>query len=297
MGRIYQSGVIGLLIITAFSLFSGCDVSTSEREKPETESLNKDRETIELIFGRLPHPNVISSKLEASGTDFDWTFLGIGNYPRPERDTLRAILSGILLSDVSYFIAFDQGDLEKPYFERLNILSGNMCQISKDEQDLLNSAFSASINRRDSLQFLLDQIYFRTTKSLQNGSKNDLSTLFAVASVTENLFITTSLINSYPNDILAEDSRSIILLPLIRTLLEQEPYLEDAMLLLEQGSQSSLGSNLLEHLRIVDSQFDQLNVEENLRNRRVDLVMADSTFIKMRKEIVNARMILYEELE
>ncbi len=296
----FNHGVITFIIFLMLVVLNACDVSTSEREKPagtDQQTLNKDRETIDLIFGRLPHPDKISTKLEATGTDFDWSFLNIRNYPSPETDTLRAILSGILMSDVSYFIAFDQGDFEKPYFERLNNLSGTMCRISKDQQDLLTTAFNESVNRRDSLLILLDKIYARTTQSLQKGNKNDLSTLFAVSSVTENLFITTSLINNYPNDILAEDSRSIILIPMIRTLLEQEPYLEDAMLLIELGSMSSLGLELFEQLRVIDTQFDRLNIDENLRNRRVDLVMRDSTFNTMRREIIKAREILYTAME
>jgi len=287
-------------ILTWFFLLflaGSCSVNTEETERPDgmNTSLNTDREEIDKIGGRVPKPGVITQRLEETGTDFDWSFLQIRDYPRPENDTSQAILSGILTADVGYFISFDQSDFENPYYERLNLLSGEMCRIPRDDLDELNRAFEERGDRRDSLIQLLNTIYDRTTQSLQRGNKGNLAILYTTSDVAEKMFITASLIDNYPKDLLAEDSRAIIIIPLVRTLLEQEPHLEDAILLLEQGKPNGFSTRLKRALQDLDQRFDMLNIDEDLRQRRADLLMADTTFQGLREQIKHVRSMLLEK--
>ncbi|MEJ2005847.1 MAG: hypothetical protein P8X57_13020 [Cyclobacteriaceae bacterium] len=287
-----------ILFLGSACLFQGCSQSPHETEEALENStdMSADRDEIDVIYGRLPEPGVIASRLEATGTDFDWSFLKIGDYPRPESDTSQAIISGMLTADVGYFILFDQADFETPYYNELNMLSGEMCNIPRDELEQLNIAFSANQNRRDSLIQILNTIYSRTTHSLEQGNEGHLAILYTVSNLTENMFITASLIDNYPKDLLAEDSRSIIIIPLVRTLLEQEPNLEDALLLLNRGmDENSFSTTLKNELEYLNRNYDLLNIAESLRNRRADLLMSDTTFQQLRQKIGKIRNILLEK--
>ncbi len=282
------------LILASF--LYGCSSSSTESEIPESTetTMSQEREEIDLIYNRLPQPGIISRRLEETGTDFDWSFLNIGDYPQPAGDTSSAILSGMLTADVSYFIAFDQGQFENTYYERLNMLSGDMCGIPRDEIQVMNHSFRENGNRRDSLLYFLNSIYKRTTESLQSGNEGHLAILYTISNVIENMYINASLINNYPDNLLAEDSRAIIIIPLVRSLLEQEPNLEDAILLLSQGEdKTAFTSGLKTELAQLDRNYDLLNIDGSLRERRADLLMADTTFQQLRGKIGNIREMLF----
>lgn len=284
-------------LFTGILLWSSCDPSVSEDSRPpDSKATVLGEESVQVIFSRLPHPSVLPGQLERTGTDFDWEFLQLKEYPGSPRDTASAILSGLLTADVAYFIAFDQSGFDSPYFSRLNGLSGEMCRIPKNDIESLNKAFEESVNRRDSLQQLLGSVYLRTTESLQKGNNGDYAILFATSYVIENLFITSNLIDNYPDDMLEEDSRSLIIIPLVRLLLEQESNLEDAIKLIREIPETDISKNLLSHMQTIDSYFDRLSIEEDLRNRRADLVMSSSTFQELREEISNTRNMILTEI-
>lgn len=284
---------LAVSLLAGILLWSSCDPSDSEKSRQQDgNAVALGNESVQVIFSRLPHPSVLPAQLERTGTDFDWEFLLLKEYPGSPRDTASAILSGLLTADVAYFIAFDQSGFDSPYFSRLNGLSGEMCRIPKNDIESLNKAFEESVNRRDSLQQLLGSVYMRTTESLQKGNNGDYAILFATSYVIENLFITSSLIDNYPDDMLAEDSRSLIIIPLVRLLLEQESNLEDGIKLIQEIPDTDIGNDLLTHMQTIDGYFDRLSIEEDLRNRRADLVMANSTFKALREEISKTRNVI-----
>ena len=102
------------------------------------------------------------------------------------------------------------------------------------------------------------------------------------------------MIKSYPKDLLPEDSRNLVLTPLMRVILEQEKSVDELVAMLSTVDQEEPVASLIIDLKALQTSYKALNIEEQIKNNRSDLVLTDKNLLditaiveKMRNSIVN----------
>jgi arginine/lysine/ornithine decarboxylase len=108
----------------------------------------------------------------------------------------------------------------------------------------------------------------------------------------EGLYISTGLIKSYPKNILKDDDRNLILTPLIRVVIQQRESVDELVKMLGTVEQSEPITSLLTDLNSLQSSYKAMNIEEQIKNNRSDLILSDknlatltTTIEKLRKSI------------
>ena len=111
-------------------------------------------------------------------------------------------------------------------------------------------------------------------------------------SFVEGLYISTGLIKSYPKNILPDDTRNLILTPLMRVILEQEKSVDELLKMLSTIDQSEPVATMVKDLNELKASYRALNIEEQIDQGRADLVLTDkhlgditTTVEKIRKSI------------
>jgi hypothetical protein len=133
----------------------------------------------------------------------------------------------------------------------------------------------------------------RTDNYLKDDSRNKLAALLLTGSFIEGLYISTGLIKSYPKDMLPDDARNLILTPLMQIILNQENSVNELVKMLGSVEQTEPVLSLLNDLTTLQSNYKALNIEEQIKNNKSNLVLSDKNLIeintiveKMRKSIV-----------
>ena len=94
----------------------------------------------------------------------------------------------------------------------------------------------------------------------------------SVGSYIEGMFLATQVIDNYPNDMLPEDTRNLVLQPLVRVIIEQEQPLLDVIALMKDLPEDEIIDHMIAELsvlRILYAEDLQL-IEEQIDNNTGD---------------------------
>jgi hypothetical protein len=151
--------------------------------------------------------------------------------------------------------------------------------------------FETHISNKDSLTHLLDQTIKKTEIFLKDDSRNKLSALVVTGSFIEGLYISTGLIKTYPKNILPEDKRNLVLTPLMRVVLEQKKSVSELLKMLSSGAvdQTDPITSIVTELKALDQAYTSLNIEEQIKNNRADMILSDKNLEEITKIVEKLR--------
>src|SRR5690606_26290105 len=140
---------------------------------------------------------------------------------------------------------------------------------------------------------LLDESIKQTEKFLKDDTRNKQAALVVAGSFVEGLHISTGLVNSYPKDLLPTDARNVILTPVIQVILNQKKSVSELLKMLSAIEQTDPVSGMVRDLKELEAAYNALNIEDQIKNNRADLVLSDKNLetisavvAKMRQSIV-----------
>lgn len=288
------------LVLSAFLLvgLSACGSSNSDKEKDSDEFKDAEKSLenqIKDVVYNIPSPTEIPYLLQATGADYN---PGLVN-PRTKVDqytthTDKAALNlGVYSSDIGYLTSYEKAQEAIDYLNACKTLADGLGVIGTFDIEILRR-FEANISNKDSLSYLLDETIKQTDKFLKDESRNKLAALVVTGSFVEGLYISTGLIQSYPKDLLPEDARNTVLGPLMRVVLQQRESVSDLLKMLSMVEQTGPIAGIISDLTDLEKAYASLNIEENLKNNRADLVLNDkalgevTTIVeRLRKSIVD----------
>lgn len=268
------------------------DQSQNSKEFEEAEGSLKDQ--IKDLVYNIPSPSEIPYLLQATGAEFNQSLLN----DRKKADTYgsrsdkAALNLGVYTTDIGYLSSYDKTQEAIDYLNASKKLADNLGVIGTFDTEVLKS-FESNIANKDSLASILDKAVKSTDKYLKDDSKNRLAALLLTGSFIEGLYISTGVIKSYPKDILPDDARNLILTPLITVILNQEKSVDEMAKMLASIDQAEPIATLNTDIQALQASYRALNIEEQIKNNRSDLVLTDKhlaeiTLIveKMRNSIV-----------
>jgi arsenate reductase-like glutaredoxin family protein len=102
------------------------------------------------------------------------------------------------------------------------------------------------------------------------------------------------LVASYPKDELPAEVRNTILTPVIQIILKQKPSVSDLVKMLSGVEQTEPVTDLIRNLQDLEKTYEALNIDEQIKNNRGDMVLSDKNLVqiteivsKMRKSITD----------
>jgi hypothetical protein len=282
----------------AFGLMS-CGSSTSDKVNNSEEFKEAQKETlkqqIEEVVYNIPPPTEIPYLLQATGADFNQELLN----PRTKVDQYAtrhdkaALNLGVYAADVGYLSSYEKTQDAISYLSTTKTLAENLNVIGAFDADVLKK-FEENITNKDSLTRLLDTTIKKTENFLKDDNRNKLAALVVTGSFVEGLYISTAVVKNYPKSTLPDESRNIILTPLMRIILQQKISVTELKNMLSALEQTEPVVGIVEDLRKLESAYANLNIEEQIKNNKANLVLTDKNLVeitaiteKLRKSIVD----------
>jgi hypothetical protein len=287
------------LILSAFLMagLSSCGSSSSDKEKISDEFKEAEgslQKQIEEVIYNIPSPTEIPYLLQQTGAEYNESLIN----PRTKTDqyasrTDKAAMNlGVYTADIGYLTSYDKTQEAIDYLNSCKTLADNLGIIGTFDLEILKR-FEANISQKDSLANLLNETVKQTEKFLKDDSRNKLAALVVTGSFVEGLYISTGLIKSYPKNILPDDARNLILTPLMQVVLNQKRSVTDLLKMLTAVEQTDPVSTMVTDLQELEKAYAALNIEDQIKKNRADLVLSDKNLeqisavvTKMRKTIV-----------
>jgi hypothetical protein len=275
---------------------ASCASSSEDKSKnsDDFDEANKSlKNQIEEVVYNIPSPSEIPYLLQATGAEFNETLLHDRNRVDSynTKNDKAALNLGVYVADIGYLTSYDKTQDAIDYLGSCKTLSDNLGLIGTFDSEL-GKQFEANISNKDSLAQLLDRTIKQAEAFLIDDNRNKLASLIVTGSFIEGLYISTGLIKSYPKNILPEDSRNLVLTPLMRVVLEQRKAVTELLKILSSVEQTGNLESITADLKSLEAAYSKLNIEEQIKNNRADLVLTDknleeiTTIVeKVRKDI------------
>lgn len=281
-----------LLMLLTFGVWS-CGSSTKE-ENTNSEEFKEAEESLqnqieELVYN-IPSPSEIPYLLEATGAEYNQSLIN-DKQKADQYSTISdkaALNLGVYAADIGYLSSYGKTQEAIDYLNASKKLADNLGVIGSFDVAVLQS-FESNIGNKDSLAAIINRSIQRTDDYLKDDSRNKLAALMLTGSFVEGLYISTGLIKSYPKNILPDDTRNLILTPLIRVILEQEKSVDELLKMLNTIQQEEPITTLVADLTDLKASYDALNIEEQIKNNRADLVLTDKNLTDITAKVEKIR--------
>lgn len=248
------------------------------------------KQQIEEVVYNIPSPSEIPYLLQATGAEFNESLLNSKtNVEKYTTRTDKAALNlGVYAADIGYLASYEKTQEAIDYLGACKSLADNLNIIGSFDAEILKK-FEQHISNKDSLTYLLDQSIKKTEVFLKDDSRNKLSAMIVAGSFIEGLHISTGLIASYPKNLLPDDKRIQVLTPLTRVVLEQKKSVSELLKMLSSVEQTDPITSLVADLTALEKAYASLNIEEQIKNNRGDLVLSDASLVEITKLVSKLR--------
>jgi hypothetical protein len=281
-------------LILTFALWS-CGSKQAKNEnsdefKQAEESL---KDEIKDVADNIPSPSEIPYLLKATGAEFNQSLLNDRKKADQylNRNDKAAMNLGVYAADIGYLVSYEKTQEAINYLNSSKKLADNLGVLGSFDNQLLKR-FEANISVNDSLSKMVDDAIHQTEKYLRTDNRNKPAALMICGSFVEGLYISTGLIKSYPKDLMKDDDRNLILTPIIRVVIQQRESVDELVKIMGSIEQTESVASLLSDLKSLQDSYRALNIEEQIKNNRSDLVISDKNLAgltsiteKLRKSI------------
>jgi hypothetical protein len=268
------------IVVLAAGL-SSCGSPKEEASKTDEYNDSTDlKKQIEQVVYDIPSPSEIPYLLQATGAEFNGSLVNANSKVDQyvTRTDKAALNLGVYAADIGYLSSYDQTQEAIDYLTACKTLADNLGLIGTFDADVIAS-FERNISNKDSLSHLLDRTIKQTENYLNDDNRNKLSSMVIAGSFIEGLYISTGVIKSYPRNILPDDKRNLVLTPIMRIILEQKKSVSDLIKMLSAVDQTEPITAILADLKELEKTYLELNIEEQIRNNRSDLVLTDKNLV------------------
>ncbi len=292
-----KSLVLNALSMALLGTLIACGGSSEDTSKESAEfdaAKEELKQKIEEVTYKIPSPTEVPYLIEATGADYNADLLNpkeaVDNYLTTF--TRAAVNLGIYASDVAYLSTYGKTQESLDYLQTIKKLADHLGVISAIDEIALKR-FENNIDSKDSLEVLINETVDNVDKYLKNEQRNKVAALVTAGSFVEGLYISTTLVKTYPKDLLPEAQRNIILTPVIKIILDQRVGIAETIKLLESVESDEEVVQLIADFNALLKSYEELNIEEQIKNNQADLMLSDETLKSITKQVdkIRARLI------
>ncbi|MCB0494505.1 MAG: hypothetical protein KDC79_00090 [Cyclobacteriaceae bacterium] len=270
--------VLSVVFFVALIACGGKKESSNDESAEFDAAKEELKQKIEDVAYNIPPPTEMPYLIEATGADYNSDFVNskesVDNYMSTFDKS--AVNLGIYASDIAYLSSYHQTQESLDYLQTVKQLADHLGVVSAMDEVVIKR-FEANIDSEDSLKVLINQAVDNVDKYLKDEQRNKVAALVTAGSFVEGLYISTAIVNTYPKDLLPEDQRNIILTPIIKIILDQKGAIDEVLKLLKSVDQDEEVAQLTTDFEQLQKAYGELNIDEQIKNNRADLMLSDKT--------------------
>jgi hypothetical protein len=172
------------------------------------------------FFSNLKAPAEVAAQLQATAAEFNANLMNdpklSSGYATSEEKAAANL--GVYLADLNYSVAYKQSANTKELFTAANELS-KYVGLEQGILDFLMKRYNDNIAQNDSVKAVVNELFEKSTANLQGTAREKLVGIAMAGYQIENLHLALGVLESYPKDMLPEDARTQILIPVFRLVL------------------------------------------------------------------------------
>lgn len=289
---------VSLLLISAFFLAScGGGQQTEETSEDTEASAEFDEAKTEVISGinqvikDLPPPSEVPYLLMATGSDYDPDLVNpldkLDSYTSPASKA--ALNLGVYTTDVGYLASYEKAQPSLEYVSACQKLAESLGIASAMDIELIGR-FERNLNNKDSLKILVDEVLARTGERLDAMDRLSVAGLVLGGTYIEGLYISTTLIENYPDD-LPDETSTLILEPLIKIVIDQGQSLDDLIKVMDDLGENEDISALKSDLKAINQIYDSelAEVSKQISENTGDLVLEREVLASLTDKVQEIR--------
>jgi len=284
------SKILSLLFIISVSACTP-DKSSEEAATEEFDQAEKQlKDQIEEIVYHIPPPAEIPYILQATGVEFNEGLINdIGKAETYRNDNNKAALNlGIYATDIGYLSNYEKAQKALSYLTNVKPLADQIGVTGALEQQVVQR-FESNLSTKDSLTTIINEVIENADEHLKDNDRNEAAAMMLAGTFTEGLYIACSLVRDYPRDILSEENRKLILIPLVTLILEQEQPLADLTKLLGSLESNATTTELVGMTTDLATKYSDLNIQEKIRNNEGVSLLEDESLAGVTEQVIKIR--------
>ncbi len=250
-----------------------------------TESEKKIVAEIDKVIHDMPPPTEVPFLLKETGADYDASLLNdLANVESHTTNRDKAALNaGVYATDIGYLSSYEQVENALSYLEACQKLAESIGAGSVFNVELMGR-FEQNLGTPDSLIAIVNDVMANAETNLENSDKLTSVALVLVGSYIEGMYLATQVIDNYPDDMLPEDARNLILQPLVRVIIEQEQPLLDVIALMKDLPEDDIIDHMIAELSVLRIlyQDDLAKIEQQIEENQGNFQLKPS----MLKDII-----------
>jgi len=267
-----------LVILTGFALSIACSPQKKE-DQSKSEAFDKAEaevnEQIKEVITEMPSPSEIPFLLMETGVEYSPSLIhDLKDIDSYTTNAKKALNLGIYSTDVAYLSAYDKSQKALKYVSSLKPIADQLALSSAFDPETIKQ-FEANLDNTDSLAHIINEAVANADAHLKSTERPKISALLLTGSFIEGLYIATALIENYPDDLLPEDAKNLILIPLVDVVLKQEKPVTDLITLLKSVPTDETTQTLIEDLQMVEAEYKKLDIKKLMDEGRGDLLLKD----------------------
>ncbi|MFY0606935.1 MAG: hypothetical protein JXR10_09475 [Cyclobacteriaceae bacterium] len=286
-----------LTVFTLAILVAACggnpQKDRQEAEKAAFEQAEKKISSdLDQVIKDLPSPTEVPYLLQATGSDFDASLINgldkLSNYETNEDES--ALNLGVYATDMGYLLSYEKVSDSREYLQACQKLAEALGIASVFDVKTIEK-FQANLNNSDSLNSLLSAAIVDVEAKLEESDRVSVAALILTGSFVEGLYLAVKVIETYPTDILDEQTRNLILEPMVKVVLDQKKPLMDVIDMLNDLPQDDIIAKMITELNILRIFYegDLAEIQEKISNNTGDFILTQDMLIDITTEVKRVR--------
>lgn len=280
------------IVVLLSSCGGGGKKEKSEEASSEFDSAKKQvAADVSKILKDLPPPSEVPYLLMGAGAEFDANIVNsfdkIASY---QNDKTKAALNlGVYATDIGYLSSYEKSELALDYMGECQKLAAPVGVADAIDYGMV-SRFEANMENKDSLAVVINEVMQSSGERLSELDELNSAALLLAGSWVEGVYISTNIVKNYPDD-LPEESRTLILEPLVKIVIDQKLSLNDLLQIMNDVPKSEKVNSMIAELSKVKAIYDGelAEVEKQIASNTGGFVLKPSTLNNLTAEVNRIR--------
>ena len=246
---------------------------------------------VSKVLKDLPPPSEVPYLLMSAGADFNPEIINsldkINDYQSEQSKA--ALNLGVYATDIGYLTSYDKSEMALDYMGECQKLAAPVGVAEAIDYGMIQR-FESNMENKDSLSAVINEVMQKSGERLSELDELNSAALLLAGSWVEGVYISTTIVNTYPDDI-PEEARTLILEPLVKIVIDQKKSLEDLMQTMRDVPESEDVNGMLAELDKVKAIYDGelAEVEKQIAENTGGFVLKPSTLDNLAAEVTRIR--------
>ncbi len=289
------------LALSAAVLMSSCagggnKESSSDASSEFDAAKEQVAKDVSKVLKDLPPPSEVPYLLMNAGAEFDANIINsLDNMTDYQGMESKAALNlGVYATDIGYLASYGKSEMALDYMGECQKLAAPVGVAEAIDYGMI-SRFESNMENRDSLASIINEVMQKSGERLSELDELNSAALLLAGSWIEGVHISSTIVKTYPDD-LPEESRTLILEPLVKIVMDQKVSLNDLLQVMNDVPESEEVNSMIAELQKVKTIYDGelAEVEKKISENTGDFVLKPSTLDNLAAEVGRIRASIIE---